>query len=85
MGCRRSQPLETARRSSDGGRRSYVICRKEEEEREDQKTPGDEILWQTSHERGTACNNWRGSPRTGDIGEKSCMNYAPGGAKGLST
>ena len=30
-GCRRSQPLETARQSSDGGRRSYVICRKEEE------------------------------------------------------
>ena len=30
-GCRRSQPLETARRSSDGGRRLYVICRKEEE------------------------------------------------------
>ena len=30
-GCRRSQPLETAHQSSDGGRRSYVICRKEEE------------------------------------------------------
>ena len=30
-GCRRSQPLETARQSSDGGRRLYVICRKEEE------------------------------------------------------
>ena len=29
-GCRRSQPLETAHQSSDGGRRSYVICRKEE-------------------------------------------------------
>ena len=29
-GCRRSQPLETVRQSSDGGRRSYVICRKEE-------------------------------------------------------
>ena len=29
-GCRRSQPLETSRQSSDGGRRSYVICRKEE-------------------------------------------------------
>ena len=30
-GCRRSQPLETAHQSSDGGRRSYVICRKEED------------------------------------------------------
>ena len=31
----------------------------------------------------TAGNNWRGSPRTGDIGEKLCMAYAPGGANGL--
>ena len=26
----------------------------------------------------------RGSPRTGDVGEKLCMAYAPRGAKGLS-
>ena len=31
MGCRSSQPLETTRQSSDGGRRSHMICRKEEE------------------------------------------------------
>ena len=47
MGCRRSQPLETARRSSDGGRRSFVICRKEEEEREDQKHLAD--ITRTGH------------------------------------
>ena len=29
-------------------------------------------------------SNWRGSPRTGDVGEMLCMAYAPGGAKGLS-
>ena len=30
-GCRRSQPMETTRQSSDGGRRSHMICRKEED------------------------------------------------------
>ena len=29
-GCRRPQPMETTRQSSDGGRRSHMICRKEE-------------------------------------------------------
>ena len=29
-GCRRPQPLETTRQSSDGGQRSHMICRKEE-------------------------------------------------------
>ena len=31
MGCRRPQPLETTRQSSDGGQRSHMICRKEED------------------------------------------------------
>ena len=50
----------------------------------DRKTPGGMTLRQTSRKRGWAGNNWRGSPRTGDVGEMLCMAYAPGGAKGLS-
>ena len=52
--------------------------------RGDRKTPGSVNLRQTSRKRDWAGNNWRGSPRTGDVGEMLCMAYAPGGAKGLS-
>ena len=38
---------------------------------------------QTSRKRGLDDYNWRGSPRTGDVGEKLSMSYAPGGDKGL--
>ena len=48
------------------------------------KTPSNVNLRQTSRKRGWAGNNWRGSPRTGDVEEKLCMAYAPGGAKGLN-
>ena len=50
---------------------------------------GDRNTWRHDLEAdimqtGFRYNNWRGLLRTGDVGEKLCMAYAPGGATGLS-